>query len=50
MFFKENMLGRRKQIEQLLADLESKFQADYDESHERKDVQKILKGLPSMAI
>lgn len=38
--FQREYAWGRKQIEQLLADLESKFQADYDESHERKDVQK----------
>ena len=41
--FQREYAWERKQIEQLLSDLESKFQSDYDESHERKDVQNYSK-------
>lgn len=41
--FQREYAWERKQIEQLIADLESKFLADYDESDERKNVQNYSK-------
>lgn len=41
--FQREYAWERKQIEQLLADLEFKFLSHYDESHERKDVQNYPK-------
>ena len=37
--FQREYKWERKQIEQLLSDLESKFLSEYDERHERKEVQ-----------
>lgn len=41
--FQREYAWERKQIEQLLADLEFKFLSDYDESDERKNVQNYSK-------
>lgn len=41
--FQREYAWEKKQIAQLLADLESKFLSDYEESHERKDVQNYSK-------
>jgi len=42
-FFQREYNWKRKQIEQLLDDLTTKFFANYDESHERKEVQKYAR-------
>ncbi|MDG6998874.1 MAG: DUF262 domain-containing protein [Nitrososphaerota archaeon] len=41
--FQREYKWERKQIEQLLADLETKFFSNYQKAHERKDVQKYSK-------
>src|SRR6266508_6488024 len=41
--FQREYKWQRKQVEQLLADLETKFFANFSKTHERRDVQRYSK-------